>query len=535
MVDNQGSHVPDEIWYPWRETECMQQHAAKKLHLHCTTHWHFAGNGISPADCVFPAFLFLVGFSVVLALTKYQTQWASAFTREAKVAVLKPVLYKVFTRFAKLFLIGAFINLWAGGFHFEKWVIMGVLQRIAVCYAVVALLYVFLPSRVALRIAVLTTLGMYCAIMYGVDVPDCGRAHLTPECNASGFASRQLWGSSHVPSDGTIPEGLVSTLAAIVTTHAGLEFSLVMRRAKHQHASTLLLLWCIMSAAYIVVGAVLTMAVPLNKKLWSPPFALIVAGVAGSMMALWLFLVDLRCGVDLPAAWWTLPCVQVSPMQTAVARQHGAPASPNASPIPASIDTHGKRAVRSDSSLNASSVPASGSAASLAEPLLQPADEEMGEPNHSQAASVQTSGHSKKTTEGSQGASAAAGDSGVVLMLTPAACCGCDCWTSCCGGRCAESAFMWACKVVDVVLLQPLVWLGRNPAFIFIAMVALEVLLMDTLKHDGTAVWTQWYKHGMRPDVIGAQAASSCVALVTLVFWTAVAGVMHYFKLFITL
>ena len=520
----------------------------KKLHLHCSTHWRIAGNGISPADCVFPAFLFLVGFSVVLALTKYQVQWAAAQTKEAKIAVLKPVMYKVFARFAKLFLIGAFINLWAGGFHFEKWVIMGVLQRIAVCYVIVALLYVFLPSRVALRLAVLAILAAHCAIMYGVDVPGCGRAELTPECNASGFASRQLWGASHVPSDGTIPEGLVSTLAAVVTTHAGLEFSLVMRRAKYQHASALLLLWCILAAGYIGVGAVLTMAVPLNKKLWSPPFALIVAGIAGAMMAVWLFLVDLRCGVDLPAAWWTLPCVQVSSMQTAVARQHGAPSSPLPSPVGSQEYDSGKRPVTSKASLNYSETRAAGNdleggaaaGGGLTKPLLEQTEsEEADEPKATVTVSplAQGDGDGQSGATAPKSASAALSDMGqeAVLTLTPAACCGCDCWATCCGGKGGQALFRVACVVVDVLLLQPLVWLGRNPAFIFIAMVALEVLLMDTVKHDGTAVWTLWYEHGMRPDVIGAQAASSCVALVTLAFWTAVAGVMHYFKIFITL
>ena len=111
MVDNQGSHVPGEIWYPWRETECKKSSSGRNCICTAPRIGHPAGNGISPADCVFPAFLFLVGFSVVLALTKYQVQWAAAHTKQAKIDVLKPVLYKIFTRFAKLFIIGAFINL----------------------------------------------------------------------------------------------------------------------------------------------------------------------------------------------------------------------------------------------------------------------------------------------------------------------------------------------------------------------------------------------------------------------------------------
>jgi hypothetical protein len=65
-------------------------------------------------------------------------------------------------------------------------------------------------------------------------------------------------------------------------------------------------------------------------------------------------------------------------------------------------------------------------------------------------------------------------------------------------------------------------------------MVALEVLLMDTLKLHGEPIWTLWYK-GFAPGKIGPQLASSCVALVTLVLWTTVAGVMHHYKFFVTL
>jgi predicted acyltransferase len=493
----------------------------------------------------------LVGFSVVLALTKYKLAWVTALTKEAKLKVLQPVSYKVLSRFVKLFVIGAFINLWAGGFNFKTWVIMGVLQRIAVCYVVLALLYVFLPSRLALRATVLSILLLYCGLMYGLDVPDCGRGNLTPSCNASGYVSRQIWGSAHVPPSGTIPEGLVSTLAALVTTHAGLEYSLVMRRCKQQHPSTLLMLWCVLSAAYLTVGGVLTLAVPNNKQLWSPPFALIVSGVAGAMMSIWLFMVDLRCGVDLPAAWWLLPCSSISSMQHAVAIQHGAPPGSPSDPAAAHTTTNPTAEHSNQPSLNrtlgAGAAVVSNTGAGLSAPLLGGDYAENEAARQFTSARVNTAGasslkidspidpeQSSLVNAARERANTPHDDVFEVRVMMPTVWCGCNFWKTCCSGTTTQIAFAHACRAVDVALLRPLVWLGRNPAFIFIAMVALEVLLMDTLKLHGEPIWTLWYK-GFAPGKIGPQLASSCVALVTLVLWTTVAGVMHHYKFFVTL
>ena len=393
------------------------------------------------------------------------------------------MLWKVVPRFLKLFAIGAFINLWAGGFKVQHWVIMGVLQRIGVCYLVLALAYVFLPSIWAVRGLTLACLALYACIMYAVDVPGCGRANLSPACNAGGWASRQLWGPSHVPSDGTIPEALVSTLAAMVTTEAGLEFGLIMREARGSHPYRLLLLWGITSVLYAALGGGLSLAVPLNKKLWSPPFALVVSAVAGFMLCTWLFIVDLRCGLDVPPRWWTLEWIYP---------ERPRPPSPGRPATPPSRS----------SSLN---VRGKSTKQELKQPLLAATPT----PPSPALDSLPITGPTSR-------------------------CCGCPC-CACCDSATTLSVYRAAVAVGDACVVQPLTWLGRNPALTFIAMVALEVLLMDTLKDGGTPVWTKWYEEGFVPGCINRQAASSAVALVHVALWVAICGVLHYFKIFITL
>ena len=86
---------------------------------------HADWNGFTPTDLVFPTFLLLVGLSMVLSYARREARGASA--REyLRHALLRAVL---------LFAIGVVLN----GFPLFPWHtlrIYGVLQRIAVCFAV---------------------------------------------------------------------------------------------------------------------------------------------------------------------------------------------------------------------------------------------------------------------------------------------------------------------------------------------------------------------------------------------------------------
>jgi predicted acyltransferase len=98
--------------------------------------WHFmnhaAWNGLTPTDLVFPTFLFIVGASIVFAFE----------ARLAKGATRAELAWHAVRRAAILFLLGIVGN----GFpfyHLDHLRIYGVLQRIAVCYLVVGLFYLW--------------------------------------------------------------------------------------------------------------------------------------------------------------------------------------------------------------------------------------------------------------------------------------------------------------------------------------------------------------------------------------------------------
>jgi hypothetical protein len=94
-----------------------------------------------------------------------------------------------------------------------------------------------------------------------------------------------------------------------------------------------------------------------------------------------------------------------------------------------------------------------------------------------------------------------------------------------------------------LALAAPLRWLGRNPALVFIGMVALEILLMDTLhmswKADGVlhhgSAWDYCYSQGFARPLGAARAASSLFATLHLLLWVSLAGLLDRAKVYITL
>lgn len=184
-------------------------------------------NGLTTADCVFPCFLFIMGLAVPLALKR-----EDRFKKET--------WYKILKRFALLFIIGMALNFQGRiprvftTWPFVGWRIMGVLQRISICYLVMSAMYLFFGQLYQYIIVISSCLGLYLALMYGVNVPPfegepCGRGNTSPECNTGAFFDQSIFGRKYMmwPYD---PEGILSTLPSIFNTFIGLCYSLLMRK-----------------------------------------------------------------------------------------------------------------------------------------------------------------------------------------------------------------------------------------------------------------------------------------------------------------
>lgn len=236
---------------------------------------HAQWNGCTPTDLIFPMFLFIVGVSIALALLPRVERGDAS-------APLASTALKRAARIAGLGLLLHLCALWA--FDLPHYRIMGVLQRIGLCFAGVGLLALYARSRTQWVVLAGLLLG-YAALLAS------GGSYAPFENIASRFDHAVL--GVHVyqldPATGRghDPEGLLSTLGALATTLFGLRAGDWLRRGHLRP------LW-IAGAAALVAGFATSYWQPLNKNLWTPSYVLWTGGIACWLLAMLHLLIDKR-------------------------------------------------------------------------------------------------------------------------------------------------------------------------------------------------------------------------------------------------
>ena len=126
---------------------------------------HANWNGLTPTDLVFPTFVFVVGVSIVFAFD----------ARLARGATRARLAWHTLQRAVVLFLLGVVVNSFPF-FALAHMRFYGVLQRIAVCYLVVGLFYLW-DKRAWTKVAALAVaLVGYWILVRWVPMPGCGHA-----------------------------------------------------------------------------------------------------------------------------------------------------------------------------------------------------------------------------------------------------------------------------------------------------------------------------------------------------------------------
>lgn len=262
--------------------------------------WH----GWTPTDLIFPFFLFIVGVAIPLAYTK----------RLARGVPKRNLVAKATKRTVILFGLGLMMAAYPffaydpsfGLRDFSRLRIMGVLQRIALCYLAASLLFLYLRPR-ARYIALATLLLGYWALMELVPVPGYGAGVLdTPEATLAAYLDRLILGTNHLWAGADRmwdPEGLLSTIPAIGTTLFGVwtgRLVLDKQRDLVEKAARLLA----MGVALVMVGYVWDLAFPINKSLWTSSYTVFTAGQAMCTLGLCFWLIDVK-----GRQRWTTPFV----------------------------------------------------------------------------------------------------------------------------------------------------------------------------------------------------------------------------------
>lgn len=237
---------------------------------------HAPWNGLTFADVVFPCFLFILGVSLALSLSGRVRRGAG-----------RPALARrAFKRAVILFLIGVVLN----GFPWYNLAtlrVYGVLQRIAFCYFVAVLLYLWLKPRTLVIGTAAMLLGYYALLRWvpvpGYGVPGVDVAFLDPHGNLPAWLDRHIFAASHLYLQGFYdPEGLLSSLPALASTLIGVLTGIELLRQRAVSLKWIL----IAGTSCLAAGLLWSHWFPLNKRLWTSSFVLVNAGI--SLIALGL-------------------------------------------------------------------------------------------------------------------------------------------------------------------------------------------------------------------------------------------------------
>jgi predicted acyltransferase len=240
--------------------------------------WH----GWTFTDWIFPFFLFISGVSMALSLGR-------------KKAAHKPtLLLDLWRRAAIIFGIGLALN-FIPNLSFETLRIPGVLQRIALCTALAALIVLYFNWRQQC-IWIAGLLAIYTLAMLFVPVPDAngvvGSGVLEPGRDVGAYVDRllldgHLWASSKTWD----PEGIFSTLTALCTLLFGV---LLGRWLTTDVSSAEKTVWMMITGlACLWVGSIIDATfMPINKSLWTTSYCIFMTGWALLLFGVFYWLID---------------------------------------------------------------------------------------------------------------------------------------------------------------------------------------------------------------------------------------------------
>ena len=321
---------------------------------------HAEWNGLTPTDWIFPFFLFIVGVAIPISLGRNPTRKEGAPERPYR---------RIVTRAISIFLLGLAISvlpffqfaatdapdwlkmlIWltfaaalfflllrnfkvagilAGAavlgivamvlagytvvpYNFGTMRIFGVLQRIAICYLVASLIFLHTNWKQQLGIAI-GLLFAYWFLMINIPVPGCEVTTMNDKaCNLAAYLDRVILGENHIWRFGKVydPEGILSTLPAIVTTLSGVLTGIwigstaeTQRRRDEEgngdpslftrHLSRVSGMF-FFGTVLVALGWMWNSYFPMNKALWTSSYVVVTTGLALLTFASCYWLIDIK-------------------------------------------------------------------------------------------------------------------------------------------------------------------------------------------------------------------------------------------------
>ena len=256
---------------------------------------HAAWNGLTPTDLIFPFFMFIMGISTFISMRKFEFKMSGS------------LLFKIIKRTVIIFAIGLGIAWFsklcygiAGGKSFLEAAnsfdtirILGVMPRLALCYGAASIIVLVLRCKHILW-AVATLLIGYGVILltdeYGLEFT---------QRSIVSVVDQVVIGIDHMYVDkigaykqAFDPEGLLSTIPSIA--HVLIGFWAGMKMMEEKDINMRVNRLFIIGAVLMILGFLFDYAIPINKKLWTPTFALVTCGLASTFLALLIWIIDIK-------------------------------------------------------------------------------------------------------------------------------------------------------------------------------------------------------------------------------------------------
>ena len=280
--------------------------------------------GFAFYDLIFPLFIFVSGVSMVFSLTRTIEQHGRA-----------RAVMRVLFRTGVLLILGI---LYSGGFT-NEWPdvrLLGVLQRIGLAYGGAGLLFCFFNPR-GLAVWAVAILVGYWALMTWVPIREVqldarvmaaqigagGKPASVEQVRAAYEAASTYVTGRYEPGLNVSnhfdfqylpgrkydtywdPEGILSTLPAVVTCLLGVFAGGLLRRPDWDDRKKILRLVAAGGLA-LAMGWLWHLQFPVVKKLWTSSFVLVAGGWSALLLALFYYLIDV-------VKWraWSIPFVWI--------------------------------------------------------------------------------------------------------------------------------------------------------------------------------------------------------------------------------
>lgn len=257
---------------------------------------HAQWNGLTPTDLIFPFFMFIMGISTYISLRKYGFE----FSRPAAWKIIKRtlVIFAIglgLSWFSLLFstwnsLAGEDLSFWSrlgqSVMTFDRIRILGVMQRLALCYGATAIIALIVKHK-NIPYLIITLLAGYTLILF------FGRGFEYNDTNILSIVDSAVLGINHMYRDNGIePEGLLSTIPSIAHVLIGFCCGKLLMEVKdiNEKIQRLFLIGTVLTFA----GFLFSYGCPINKKIWSPTFAIVTCGLASSFLALLIWVIDVK-------------------------------------------------------------------------------------------------------------------------------------------------------------------------------------------------------------------------------------------------